>query len=55
MSLHFCINNDLPFLDIFDQSGEGENIDNRFLIENIEVIKRLLELDLITLTGKKNV
>ena len=49
------INNDLPFLDIFDQSGEGENIDNRFLIENIEVIKRLLELDLITLTGKKNV
>jgi hypothetical protein len=49
------IKNDLPFLDIFDKTGDGENIDNQFLIDNIEVIKRLLELDLISLTGKKNV
>lgn len=49
------IKDDLPFLDMFDKSGDGENIDNQFLIDNIEIIKRLLELDLISLTGKKNV
>ena len=49
------IKNDLPFLDIFDKTGDGEIIDNQFLIDNIEVIKRLLEHDLISLTGKKNV